>query len=150
MSLEQGSYPLCFPVNPWRPPLTDREASARAAYEKVRHKEQKQAGIPGHHMRVPPYSSEKSRSYPVLLCVVRDSGRTQVWRTIHHSGIELGWEQPSFVYVCVCGGQRSTPVSLLMSSTQVSQRAPGSCCPHLPSAGMRSVCHRDQTSSEEL
>lgn len=108
-------------------------------------------------MWVLPYCSEKSHSDPVLC----DEGfRTQVWRTIHHSGIELGWEQPSFVYVCegicVCacmwrsevnpGSHYSCP-ELTKWVRLVSQRALGTCCLHLPSAGIRSVCHCDQISS---
>lgn len=109
-------------------------------------------------MRVLPHCSEKSHSYPVLLRVVRDSGRTQVWRTIHHSGIELGWEQPSFVYVCeglcVCacmwrsevnpGSHCACPELRLAREPQ----GPAVCTSPVPES--ESVCHRDQISSEEL
>ena len=99
MSLEQGSYPLGFPVNPWRPPFIDRKVSAHAAYEKVRHTEQNQAGISGYHMLVLPYCSGKSHSHSVLH-VMRDSGpRCEAL----HAILGLSWMRTAFFWVCVCG-----------------------------------------------
>lgn len=54
-------------------PFIDKKASAHDAYEKMRYKEQNQAGSPGYHRWVLPYMGGKSHSYPALH-VMRDSG----------------------------------------------------------------------------
>lgn len=111
-------------------------------------------------MRVLRYCSEQSHSYPVL-CVMRDSGpRCGGLYTI----LGLSWDGNSLLLcmcegICVCAcmwrsevnpGSHCSCPELTKWVRLVSQRAPGTCCLHLPSAGIRSVCHCDQISSEEL
>lgn len=135
-------------------PFIDKKASAHAAYEKMKHKEQNQAGDPGYHRRVLPYVGGKSHSY-LVLHGMRDSGpRCGALYAI----LGLSLDGTSLLLcMCVravCGGQRSTPGLIPHARNSqvrlVSQRAPGTCCQHLPRAGIKRVCHHVWISSEEF